>query len=89
MIPSIIQLKCLPFKLVKKQKKEVYSNLKDNREVRKPKIKLGQLFRTADIKILFIESERTNWSYILFTKTEVIHDTIPSYRFTYLREGYN
>ena len=37
----------------KLNEKEVYSNLKDNREVRKPKFKLGQLFRTADIKKVF------------------------------------
>ena len=33
----------------KSNEKEVYSNLKDNREVRKPKFNLGQLVRTADI----------------------------------------
>ena len=33
--------------------KEVYSNLKDNREFRKPKFNLGQLLRTADIKKVF------------------------------------
>ena len=34
----------------KSNEKEVYANLKDNREVRKPNFNLGHLFRTADIK---------------------------------------
>ena len=34
----------------KSNEKEVYSNLKDNREIREPKFILGQLFRTADIE---------------------------------------
>ena len=42
--------------------KEVYSNLKDKREIRKPKIKLGQLVHTADIKQVFSNGDSTNWS---------------------------
>ena len=34
----------------KPNEKEIYSNLKDNREVLKPKSTIGQLVRTADIK---------------------------------------
>ena len=34
----------------KSNETEVYSNLQDNREVRKPNFNLGQLVRTADIK---------------------------------------
>ena len=33
--------------------KLVYTNLQENREIRKPKVKLGQLIRTADIKKVF------------------------------------
>ena len=33
----------------KVNEKEVYSNLKDNRDGQKPKFKLGQLVTTADI----------------------------------------
>ena len=43
--------------------KEVYSNLKDKRENRKPKFKLGQLLRTADIKRIFSKRDSTHWSY--------------------------
>ena len=69
--------------------KEVYSNLKDNREVRKPKIKLGNLVRTSDIKKLFANDDSTHYSFKLYTITEVIHDTIPSYRIDVLPERYN
>ena len=67
----------------------VYNNLEDKREVRKPKFKLGQLVRTADIKKVFSKGDSTNYSYKLYTITEVIHDTIPSYRIDYLPERYN
>ena len=73
----------------KSNKKEVYSNLKNNREVRKPKFKLGQLVRTADIKRVFSKGDSTNYSYKLHTITEVIHDTIPTYRINYLPERCN
>ena len=62
----------------KSNERKVYSNLKDNREVRKPKFKLGQLIRTADIKKVFSKGDSTNYSYQIYTITEVIHDTIPS-----------
>ena len=73
----------------KSNEKIVYSNLKDNREVRKPKFKLSHLVRTADIKRVFSKGDSTNYSYNLYTITEVIHDTIPSYRIDYLPERYN
>ena len=73
----------------KTNEKIVYSNLRDNREIRKPKFKLGQLVRTADIKRVFSKGDSTNWSYKLYTITEVIHDTILSYRLNYLPETYN
>ena len=70
----------------KSNQKLVYNNLKDDREVQKPKFNLGQLVRTADIKRVFSKGDSTNWSYKLYTITEVIHDTIPSYRIDYLPE---
>ena len=69
--------------------KEVYSNLKDRREVQKPKFKLGQLVRTADIKRVFSKGDSTNYSYKLYTINEVVHDTIPSYKIKYSPERYN
>ena len=73
----------------KSNQKLVFNNLKDDREVRKPKFKLENLVRTADIKKVFSKGDSTNWSYKLYTITEVIHETIPSYRLDYLPERYN
>ena len=73
----------------KSNKKIVYNNLKDNREIEKPKFELEQLVRTADIKRVFSKGDSTNYSYKLYTITEVIHDTIASYRIKYLPERYN
>ena len=98
-LPSVIKqynntihhsIKMTPIQASKKSnQKLVYNNLKDDREVQKPKFKLGQFVRTADIKKVFSKGDSTNWSYKLYTKTEVIHDTIPSYRIDYLPERYN
>ena len=73
----------------KSNEKIVYSNLQDRRVRQQPKFKLGQLVRTADIKKVFSKGDSTNYSYKLYTITEVIHDTIPSYKIDYLPERYN
>ena len=73
----------------KANEKEVYSKLQDRRVRKQPKFKLGQLVRTADTKQVFSKGGSTNWSYKLYTMTEVIHDTILSYRIDYLQEKYN
>ena len=73
----------------KANERKVYSNLHDRRVKRKPKFKLGQLVRTADIKRVFSKEDSTNYSYKLYTITEIIHDTIPIYRIDYLPERYN
>ena len=98
-LPSVIKqynntvhhsIKMKPIDASKKSnQKLVYNNLKDGREVRKPKYKLGQLVRTADIKKVFSKGDSTNYSYKLYKITEVIHDTIPSYKIDYLPERYN
>ena len=82
--------KMTPIQASKKvNEKEVFSNLTDDRVKRQPKFKLGYLVRTADIKRVFSKGDSTNWSYKLYTITELIHDTIPSYRIDYLPERYN
>ena len=73
----------------KSNEKAVFDNLRDDREKQKPKFKLGDLVRTADIKRVFSKGDSTNWSYKLYTITEIIYDTIPSYRIDYLPERYN
>ena len=83
-------IKLTPIQASKKSnEKIVYTNLKDNREVLKPKFKLGDLVRTSDIKKVFSRGDSTNYSYKLYTITEVIHDTIPSYILDFLPERYN
>ena len=74
---------------IKSNEKEVYSNLQDEREKQKPVYNLGHFVRTADDKRDFSKSDSTNWSYKLYTITELIHNTIPSYRFYFLPERYN
>ena len=44
----------------KVNEKIVHNNLRDNRENRKPKFKLGQLVRMADIKRVFSKTDSTN-----------------------------
>ena len=98
-LPSVIKqnnntihssIKMTPIQASKKiNEKLVYSNLQDRRVKQQPKFKLGQLVRTADIKKVFSKGDSTNYSYLLYSITEVIHDTIPSYRINYLPERYN
>ena len=73
---------------LKKNEKLVCSNFRDDREKQKPKINLGQLVRTAVIKRVFSNCDSTNWSYKLHTITEVLHNTLPSYRINYTPERY-
>ena len=98
-LPSVIKqynntihhsIKMTPNQASKKvNERKVYSNLQDRRVRQKPNFKLGDLVRTADIKRVFSKNDSTNWSYKLYTITEVIHETIPSYRIDYLPERYN
>ena len=98
-LPSVIRkynntihhsTKMAPIQASKKSKeRKVYTNLQDKRVKQKPKFKLGNLVRTADIERVLSKGDSTNWSYKLYTITEVIHDTIPSYRIDYLPERYN
>ena len=98
-LPSVVKkynntihnsIKMTPVQASKKvNERKVYYNLKDKRSKLNPKFKLGQLVRTADIKRVFSKCDSTNYSYKLYTITEIIHDTIPSYRIDYLPERYN
>ena len=98
-LPSVIEhynntihhsTKMTPIQASKKvNEKEVFSTLRDDRVKQKPKFHLSQLVRTADIKRVFSQVDSTDYSYKLYTITEIIHDTIPSYRIDYLPERYN
>ena len=97
-IPSVIKqynktihnsMKMTPIQVSKKSTdREVSSNLQDRRVKQQQKCKLWQLVRTGDFKKVF-SGDSTNYSYILYTKTEVIHNILPSYRIDYLPERYS
>ena len=98
-LPSVIKhyintihssIKMTPSQASKKaNERRIYSNLQDRRDKQLPKDNVGQLVRTADTKRVFSKGESTNWSYKLYTITEVIHDSVASYRIGYLPERYN
>ena len=73
----------------KKNERFVYKNLLDKRNKIKPKFQINDLVRTADLKKTFSKSDTTNWSYKLYKITEIINDTIPSYKIDNLPERYN
>ena len=71
---------------MKKNEGYVYKTLLDKRKKIKPKYEIGDLVRTADLKKTFSKGDTTNWSYKLHRITEIINDTIPSYKIDNLVE---
>ena len=67
----------------------VYKNLIDKRMIITSKYEIGNLVRTADLKKTFSKSDTTNWSYKLYKITEIVNDTIASYKISNLPERYN
>ena len=74
---------------LKKNEGYVYKNFLHKRKKVTPKFQVNDLIRTADIKKTFSKGDTTNWSYKLYKITEIINDTIPSYRLDNLKERYN
>ena len=74
---------------LKKNEGYVYKNLLDKRNKIKPKYEIGDSVRTADLKKTFSKRDTTNWSYKLYKITEIVSDTIASYRLNNLKERYN
>ena len=74
---------------LKKNEEFVYKNLINKRKKVKPKFQLNDLVRTSDLKRTFSKGDTTNWSYKLYKFTEIINDTIPSYKIDNLSERYN
>ena len=74
---------------LKKNEGYVYKNLLNKRKKVKPKYEMGDLVRTADLRMTFSKGDTTNWSYKLYKITEIINDTIPSYHIDNLKERYN
>ena len=67
----------------------VYKNLLNKRKKLKLKFQINDLVRTADLKKTFSKGDTTNWSFKLYKITEIIKDTIPSYKIDNLKERYN
>ena len=74
---------------LKKNEGFVYRTLLDKRNKIKPKYKIGDLVRTADLKKMFSKGDTTNWSCKLYKIKDIINDTIPSYHIDNLPERYN
>ena len=74
---------------LRKNEGYVYKNLLDKRKKVNPKFQINDLVRTADLKKTFSKGDTTNWSYKLYKITEIINDTIPSYKIDNLIERYN
>ena len=74
---------------LKKNEGFVYKNLLDKRKKVKPKFQINDLVRVADLRKTFSKGDTTNWSYNLYKITEIINDTIPSYKIDNLKERYN
>ena len=73
----------------KSNEDEVFFNLRDKRKKKQPKYSIGNLVRTANKRNIFSKFDSTNWSYHLYKITEIINDTIPSYRLENYSERYN
>ena len=73
---------------LKKNEGFVYKNLIDKRNKIKPKFKINDLVRTADLKKTISKGDTTNWSYKLYKITEIVNDTIPIYKINNLPERY-
>ena len=74
---------------LKKNEGYVYKNLLDKPKKVKPKFQKNGLVRTADLKKTFSKGDTINWSYKLYKITEIINDTIRSYKIDNLPERYN
>ena len=74
---------------LKKNEGYVYKNLLDKRKKLNPNFQINDLVRTADLRKTFSKGDTTNWSYKLYKITEIINDTIPSYKIDNLKERYN
>ena len=64
----------------KVNEKKLFNNIQGKKKKPKPRFQLGNLNKTADIKAVFINGDRKNHSYELYTINEVIHDKFFSHR---------
>ena len=69
------------------EEKTVYSDRQDERQKQRPKYKSGDLARSTGFKKALNRGDTTNWSFNLYTVTEIIYTTISFYRINYLSEN--
>ena len=74
---------------LKKNEGHVYKNILDKRKKIAPKFQINNLVRTADFRKTFSKGDTTNWSYNIYKITEIINDTLPSYKIDKSPERYN
>ena len=74
---------------LKKNECYVYNNVLDKRKKITPKFQVNDAVCVSDLIKMFSKGDTTNWSYKLYKITEIIIDTIPSYRIDNLPERYN
>ena len=65
---------------LKKDEGFVCNKFSDKRKKVKPKFQVNDLVRTAVLRRTFSKGDTTNWSYKLYKITEIVNDTIPSYK---------
>ena len=63
-----------------KNERFAFKNLLDKGEKVKPMFQVNDLVGTSDLRRTFSKSDTTTWSYKLYKNTEIINDSIPSYR---------
>ena len=74
---------------LEKNERYIYYYLLDKRKQIKPKFQVNDFIRVANLNRTFSKRDRTNWSNKLYKITEIIIDTIPSYKIVILKERYN
>ena len=73
----------------KENQKYVYQNVSDKRKKIKPKYKIGNSVKTAEMKQNFSKRDETNWSYKLYGFTKKFDHTKQKYRIDKLPERNN
>ena len=74
---------------LKKNESYVYKNILEKRKKIKPKYEIDDLVRTADLMKTYSKGDTTNWSYKFYKITEIVNDTIASYRLENFKERHN
>ena len=74
---------------LKKNEGYVYKNSIDKRKKIKPKFQINDLVRTADLRNTFSKGDTLDWSDKLYKNTDILNDTISSYKLDNFSERYN